>query len=657
MRTQILKSLLKKKGAKRFFSTLIVAIVTTTLLSQIKFDGLEAKLFDFRTTFANRHEASKDIIIVTIDDKTEEKLDDFSPLIIEHHAELLLQLTNYQPKSVGYLVDFNIVAQNSNNFFESTWSQEFLDRATELQVKGTNLILGTPFDVTGERLPPYPISQVPSALSVLHEDGSQFAGDNITRRALLNLVGKDSFHLELAKSYLGPNKINANTVHGMFIENEINASYFHFRYHRSQNGGLFKPYPVYSFIDIINGIIPKEKIQNKIILIGSSVMENPHDFARTPFEKAPFAFPNFFVHANIIDSIIQNDGISKSSPYFDFILALLCSFTVFYFVISYSPSIGLLITLLEASIVLSISHWAFQGGFGLNGFWINESFPLVGILVTYYLAVPFRLFNEHKKRSDYQQKNKILVEVEQLKSNFLSLVTHDLKTPVARIQGLSEVLRRECGDKLSESDLKNLQHIEASSEELNDFISKILELSKIESDKIHLQLESKDINGIIETVVKKLEHSAKKKNISLSLELEPLFPINIDPSLVSKVLSNIIENAIKYSPDDSTVSISTSEKGEHVQIAITDSGVGISESELKSLFTKFFRAKNESTQLLKGTGLGLYLSKYFIDAHHGKIEIESEKNSGTKVIITLPQNIKRNDLGKNKKQKRREIHV
>ena len=145
-------------------------------------------------------------------------------------------------------------------------------------------------------------------------------------------------------------------------------------------------------------------------------------------------------------------------------------------------------------------------------------------------------------------KNELLTQVEELKTNFLSLVTHDLKTPVARIQGLAEVLLRSGSERHISRDQEALNHIISSTDELNHFISSILELSKVESNHLHLNLESKDVNRLIEHCVEGFNAQARTKKIQIVSNLEPLFPVKIDTSLISKVFNNLIDNALKYSP-------------------------------------------------------------------------------------------------------------
>src|SRR5690606_3125590 len=118
--------------------------------------------------------------------------------------------------------------------------------------------------------------------------------------------------------------------------------------------------------------------------------------------------------------------------------------------------------------------------------------------------------------------------------------------------------------------------------------------------------------------------------------LDPLFPIQVDPSLIIQVFTNIIDNAIQYSPSGSKVKIYSREVGAYIEVAVEDNGPGMSEREKNHLFTKFYRGNSHPGDLLKGSGLGLYLSRYFIELHDGIVDAESRLGSGSRFLIRLP---------------------
>jgi signal transduction histidine kinase len=196
---------------------------------------------------------------------------------------------------------------------------------------------------------------------------------------------------------------------------------------------------------------------------------------------------------------------------------------------------------------------------------------------------------------------------------------------------------------MSPKDHETMNHLFSANEELNHFINSLLELSKIDNQGVRVSLQSKDVNQILETIVLKHRFSAQAKQILVKTDFETLFPIKVDADLLSKVLGNLLDNAIKYSPESTTVTISTREIEDSVEIVIADQGIGIPNSEIQNLFSRFYRIKNDATYKVKGTGLGLYLSRYFIEAHRGSIRVQSNE-AGTSFVIRLPMDLQAADL-------------
>jgi K+-sensing histidine kinase KdpD len=257
----------------------------------------------------------------------------------------------------------------------------------------------------------------------------------------------------------------------------------------------------------------------------------------------------------------------------------------------------------------------------------------VTVFVVYYICIPFRAIGEYQRRYAMQEETKLLKQVEKLKQNFLSLMSHDLKTPVAKIAGVADNLYTQ---NMNNTDIREKsQLIIDSTKELNKFISSILDLTKIESSTFGLNQVSKDVNSIVESVVKELSYGAGQKNVTITKELAPLYPIHLDVTLISRVISNLVENAIKYSGSGTKVEVSTWDDEKWVYIQIKDNGAGIPQDEIAHIFEKFYRIKNDANHSIKGTGLGLYLVKYFVELHGGTISVESTFGKETKFLVKL----------------------
>ena len=147
------------------------------------------------------------------------------------------------------------------------------------------------------------------------------------------------------------------------------------------------------------------------------------------------------------------------------------------------------------------------------------------------------------------------------------------------------------------------------------------------------------MNALLGNVIDNLKYLAKKKNIKIVTEFEPMFSMKIDEDLIRQVFTNLIENAIKYSPENSSILVSAEEVDGRVVVQVADQGMGIPDDELNQLFTKFYRSKNVRKENIQGTGLGLYLARYFVNLHRGQIYVESEKNKGSTFTVELPMGL------------------
>jgi signal transduction histidine kinase len=304
-----------------------------------------------------------------------------------------------------------------------------------------------------------------------------------------------------------------------------------------------------------------------------------------------------------------------------------------YVVLTVKPSKGLWIIgamLLATAILGTLLLVSFN-------IWIDLAHPFLAIFLCYYFFIPYRLIIENRRSWEYLQKNKLLQQVEELKTNFISMMSHDLKTPIARIQGMTEVILKD-EVALSSVQREAVDTIKGSSNDLLKFINSILQYGRIESQGVELQRQSKDINQLLTEVIKKHEFLAKVKKIKITTELEPLFSVMVDADLIKQVFSNLVENAIKYSHEESIVSVKSREVGNVVLIEVIDNGMGIPATDLPNIFMKFYRSQNVKTSTIKGTGLGLYLAHYFVELHKGQLTVVSETDKGSTFTVSLPLN-------------------
>jgi signal transduction histidine kinase len=260
---------------------------------------------------------------------------------------------------------------------------------------------------------------------------------------------------------------------------------------------------------------------------------------------------------------------------------------------------------------------------------------LLATLLGYFAFLWLKFAEGEAQRWRAEQQTRNVREVEELKSNFLSLMSHDLKTPIAKVQALTERLNREAAN-LSPEQRGMLASISKSNDELGHYILSILNFQRIEGKEIKLNRQSRDVNLLAEEVVDRLRDLASERGVEMKLELEPMFPIEMDEQLIRQVLNNLIDNAIKYNGAGTLVTITTRDLGPELEVSVADNGVGLTEEQKLRLFTKFARAEKGMAERVKGTGLGLYLAKYFIELHGGAIEVSSEEGKGTEFRFRLP---------------------
>ena len=228
-------------------------------------------------------------------------------------------------------------------------------------------------------------------------------------------------------------------------------------------------------------------------------------------------------------------------------------------------------------------------------------------------------------------------EDEEMKSTFVSVISHELKTPVALIKGYANTLRREDAHWDQETVRESLIVIEEESDRLAGLIDNLLDVSRLQSGQIKLDKTDVRVDKMIERTVSDFRTQTAKH--SFKLDFPPDFPaIQADYERLRQVLTNLISNAIKYSPREGKIMLSGRFDDEFVYVAVTDEGIGISPGEQNLIFERFYRVENALSRRTQGAGLGLYLVKSVIDAHGGRIWVDSNLGQGSTFVFTLPRN-------------------
>ncbi len=236
-----------------------------------------------------------------------------------------------------------------------------------------------------------------------------------------------------------------------------------------------------------------------------------------------------------------------------------------------------------------------------------------------------------------QQRIKELLEINNSKDEFISLASHQLRTPATAVkQYIGMVMQGFAGD-ITPQQKKFLKHAYHSNERQLKIIDDILRIARLDLKRIKLASEEFDLRDVIQDVIDDIKPDIKSKQQTITYEIpEHAMPITADNSYLGMAISNVIDNASKYTESDKRITVTATEAAGYYRIAITDEGVGIAKKDIDKLFIKFSRISNPLSIAANGTGLGLYWAKEIISLHHGHIEVESSPGKGTTFTLIVP---------------------
>ena len=234
--------------------------------------------------------------------------------------------------------------------------------------------------------------------------------------------------------------------------------------------------------------------------------------------------------------------------------------------------------------------------------------------------------------------NQRLEGLDRMKSEFLANMSHELRTPLNSVIGFSELILDGLAGDINQKQKRFLNNIRTSGKTLLQLIDDILDLSKIEAGKMEFHPEELDLNSVIQSAKEIVLPLAKEKKMRFEIEVGEVLPkVIADRKKVEQILFNLVGNAIKFTPEGGTIKISVIEEKEESQISVSDTGIGIKEEDLETIFESFRQLDSSVTKKYKGAGLGLAITKRLVQMHNGRIWVESKLGEGTKFTFTLPK--------------------
>lgn len=232
------------------------------------------------------------------------------------------------------------------------------------------------------------------------------------------------------------------------------------------------------------------------------------------------------------------------------------------------------------------------------------------------------------------------VEVDNLKSEFVSTVSHELRTPMTSIKGYADLMLMGATGSMSDSQQRYLQVIKNNADRLHMLVNDLLDISRIETNKTVLDLRPLDVAQVVNEVLEGHLHGRiqnQQKQINITTDMAASLPlVQADQAKLTQILTNLLDNAFNYTPEGGQITVSAWADGSFVSVSVADTGIGISKKNLHKIFERFFRSESAEVQSVPGTGLGLAIVRSLIQMHGGRLNVESEIGKGSTFTFTLP---------------------
>jgi len=235
-----------------------------------------------------------------------------------------------------------------------------------------------------------------------------------------------------------------------------------------------------------------------------------------------------------------------------------------------------------------------------------------------------------------REQNIELKRLDQLKNDFITIAAHELKTPLSSVIGYADLIQAQFKD--IDLEMKDyLKRVQNNSKRLANYISRLIDVMKIDAKKMDLRLESVNLYQIIHECISDFQFKIDEKKIETIISIPQDLTLKLDSFRILEIFSNLLSNAIKFTPEFGKIEITVEKLTDHYEFRIKDTGNGLSPEQIEKLFEKFVMLNRDPDEYKEGTGLGLYITKGLVEAHGGRIWVKSEGlDKGSEFCFTLP---------------------
>ncbi|MBI4355660.1 MAG: HAMP domain-containing histidine kinase [Candidatus Omnitrophica bacterium] len=241
-----------------------------------------------------------------------------------------------------------------------------------------------------------------------------------------------------------------------------------------------------------------------------------------------------------------------------------------------------------------------------------------------------------ERTRELAQANEALQRLSKAKSDFVSSVAHELRTPLTSIKGYASILMSGQLGKISADQAERLTKIDKHSNTLTQLINDLLDLSRLEAGKVTMTRQPIEVKTLFRNLLDVVKPQLEDKRLSLATDADDVTTLHADPAQLERVFINLLSNAIRYTPAGGRIALALRREGDHIVARVSDTGIGIGAQDLPRIFDEFYRANTAMNAEIRGTGLGLSLVMRIVDAHGGRIWVESTVGKGATFFLTLP---------------------